>query len=114
MRSTSEVIIRYLIPGIIYRGNAKMSPLNVHAFTILIAHVEHVYLLYWYKKCAKAGSISNFRKVNNIVFGIFFAWFKNNMNPPDEIPQSSVNGQTRTVEQNAARPNTKPKPRKGN
>ena len=90
-----------------------MSPLNVHAFTILIAHVEHVYLLYWYKKCAKAGSISNFRKVNNIVFGIFFAWFKNNMNPPDEIPQSSVNGQTRTVEQSAARPNTKPKPRKG-
>ena len=35
------------------------------------------------------------------------------MNPPDEIPQSSVNGQTRTIEQCSARPN-KPKPRKGN
>ena len=34
------------------------------------------------------------------------------MNPPDEAPQSSVNGQTRTIEQGSARPN-KPKPRKG-
>ena len=33
------------------------------------------------------------------------------MNPPDEVPHSSVNGQTRTVDQGAARP--KPKPRKG-
>ena len=34
------------------------------------------------------------------------------MNPPDEIPESSVNGQTRTIEPSASASRAKPRPKK--